>query len=121
MTYYQVQIFYTSKPRATLEEASMHLGIIEAQVEKTLDESGLVWRHAYSWPDGSCYKWVKSDMDVGKLYPKMLETFAPIEGFVDVSITEDDPLSDPYKMKRVGEQFVDVKTLQEYFEDAATL
>jgi hypothetical protein len=64
-----IQFLYdgpTSGPNPT-EEASRVLDKAESAVERKLNENNIQFRHAYSWPDRSLYKYVKTEKTVEEL------------------------------------------------------
>lgn len=65
MNHFSVEFYhpgpYTSFPDE--DETTKSALRYDALIERTLKEAGFDLRHQYSWPDGSCYKYVRSDKD----------------------------------------------------------
>lgn len=84
----------------------------EKQVKKIGETLGYKVAHQYGWPDGSLYKWVRTDKtqrevtgEWNKLISEQIDEGGLLRG---VTVTEDDPNSDPWKSG--------CKTLAEYMD-----
>ena len=80
--------------------ADFVLSLAERLVESTLKQNGIEFRHQYSWPDGSLYKWTK----VEESY--RLESIKWPKGIRLASLTEVDERYESYTTGvTVGELF----------------
>ena len=104
------------------DEASEASFAAEKKVEQALKAADITFKHQYSYPDGSLYKWISSHLSIDTLKDKIEKALAVQEvqdGDVNVSLNYlyvDDPASDPYKHKKVKGKYVSCKTLAEYME-----
>lgn len=96
------------------DKANKQLVSAERIVEKLLKEAGITFKHAYSYPDGSLYKYIKTDLDEGQLRQTLERIFQGAEVHVN-QIYKSCPMENPYKFRKVDEKCVEVKTLMEYF------
>lgn len=87
----------------------------EAVVERTLKALGLNYKHAYSFPDGSLYKYVKSDLGHTELCQLVIDALAGSDVCVS-TVFDELPESNPHKLVRRNGEWVEFKTLEEYFE-----
>jgi len=62
--------------------ADFVLSLAERLVESTLEQNGIEYRHQYSWPDGSLYKWARVEKSF------RLETIEWPKGIRLASLTE---------------------------------
>lgn len=51
-------------PDVELDHGSFFLIAAEEYVAKLAEKAGIEMQHAYSWPDGSCYKYVRSQHQI---------------------------------------------------------
>lgn len=75
MKYYSVAFFYPG-PRSNSgedHEASKVASAAEREVHNRLKSLGCEARHEYSWPDGTLYLYVKTDMSGSDLQSKFGE------------------------------------------------
>lgn len=96
--------------------ASFHhnsdLSKAEKEAEKVMEELSIKFKHQYSYPDGSCFKWIDSDVLVRDL-ENMLNTRLTHS---KVELHVDDPNRKPWKVHRVGDRYVQYQTLEEYMK-----
>lgn len=131
MPIYSVQVYYSHKrfyfggdgihiDFASEEESEKRHACVEAKVEERLDFARYTWRHEYSWPDGSIFKWIETDIDMDRLRADLDALFKTIEHYVEVIVTVSDPKEYPYKFRRDKKtgKFEEVKTLEEYMSYA---
>ncbi len=92
---------------ATSDAAEKALDDAVKIVNDTLNSLDLKHAHQYCWPDGSLYKYIRSDLDVEALKKKLTNAFDNIVSNVRLDILVlADPNEDPAKC--------DYKTLAEY-------
>ncbi|MFA5053157.1 MAG: hypothetical protein WC565_03820 [Parcubacteria group bacterium] len=86
--------------------ADFVLSLAERLVESTLEQNGIEYRHQYSWPDGSLYKWTKVEESF------RLETIKWPKGIRLASLTEVGERYESYTTGvTVGELFKERKSL----------
>jgi hypothetical protein len=96
------------------KKANQQLIKAEKIVEAALKKTKLNFKHAYCYPDGSLYKYVKTDLTEERLRQVLTNALQGTKVGVGF-IYKECPLSDPFKVKKVGGQFVKCRTLWEYF------
>ena len=98
MNYFMVQFGYDG-PRSNFPEskkANDACWKAGDQAEALLRSiPGIKVAHAYSWPDGSCYKYACGDMSKDELYQEAHKRLT--EFLYSVLVTEQDPEKDPFK------------------------
>lgn len=114
MNYFSIEFHY-SGPKGmgadeSFNDSPIHKALADAEIHVVtkLAEAGIDWRHEYSWPDGSLYKFVRSNLPREEL----LESLRKLINKDDVnvaSVTEISPNKDPLKH--------DFSTVKSYFED----
>lgn len=89
----------------------------DRRIEKILTKANLKWRHAYSWPDGSIYKYVEFDGIWDSLLNVLLPLFSnkPWQwpGRLQVDLSIRDPEDESQSMY----QYFEVTTLREYMDE----
>lgn len=90
LNYYLLDFFYKGpfSNSGVGGGASRALVTAEKAVVKTLARGGFDFRHAYSWPDGSLYFYLRTDLS-GKEVEGQLEAAFPIESNVHVAKVHD--------------------------------
>ena len=63
--YFLLDFSYSGrKSSQPFEDTSQVLSEAVSKVEQWLTSIGFQWRHAYDWTDGSCYKYIKTDLTI---------------------------------------------------------
>lgn len=126
MPYYDVAFGYTDSCQCDSGEgvtityyvdgdkANKQLMEADSTVEKLLKEAGVNSKHAYGYPDGSLYKYIKTDLDEEQLRQTLEKIFQGTDIRIS-QIYKSCPLEKPYKSRLVNGKCVEVKTLMEYF------
>jgi hypothetical protein len=126
MNYYDVGFYYPGQlqniPLDTETQADRDLIAAEKFVEEKLFKSDLTYAHAYSWPDGSLYKYIASELDQGELRNKLRSIFGDGQDPPHISVEniyKSEPTEDPHKFNQATG--INYNTLQEYMEAARIL
>lgn len=106
MYYYQIEFdYYSSSFHTDSREAEEDLYIAEKEVNRILKETKVLFKHAYCWPDGSLYKFVKCTKEE---LEKVKDAFNNQSDICRIrNIREQEPTTNPYKHG--------CSTLEEYF------
>jgi hypothetical protein len=101
MKYYMVLFSYPGPFDGTCSspEADEALSLAEKHVETVLKGGNIHFKHAYSWPDGSLYKYVQSELCASALWAILLELFRVSGG--NVSPRFPDELAEDYRVSQV--------------------
>jgi hypothetical protein len=112
MNYFQLGFGYVgsivtivSENKAT-HKASVELEAAIQKVMEALDAIEVEHLHAYAWPDGSLYRFIRTEMGEQELCTKINEALG--EGLCIEDVYVQSPEKDPYKGN--------CNTLEEYFE-----
>ena len=112
MRYVQIDFYYhCSDPHSWLAGSESSIQCVEANesVERAMDDLGIEWRHAYTFPDGSLYKYARTEMSDAELQLKLDAALLEKEIRVNGIYTYADPESvDPHKLNK--------SSLKELFE-----
>ena len=107
--YYDVSFIYPGPTSNSIDDtfdesmANLDAGRIVMNAGKTLQ---LNMKHAYGWPDGSLWKFIKTDLSIDTIRDSL--NLALEDNNISVGvIVEKDPASDPWKAGS--------KTLEDYF------
>jgi len=76
------------------------------EVEGALDRAGVEHLHAYAWPDGSLYRFIRTELDWPELHDKISAELG--ENLNLLSVYNKNPSDNPYKFG--------CPTLKDYFE-----
>jgi len=96
------------------EAENKRLHSAEEYVEEQLRNHDIKFRHAYSWPDGSLYKYIQSDLELSALREQLLKFLGVGEvRLCQLDVT--DPQEKPWKYNRRTRQ--EYATLEEYMND----
>lgn len=85
----------------------------EQFVESILANSGVEFLHEYSWPDGSCYKYVRSELTPEQLKKHLNLHFIPSTYSVG-SVNKISENQKPYKAN--PSTYKEFSSLKEYFD-----
>ena len=113
MAYFIVEFSYTgprvniiSDNKATDDASDALIAADQLVMDKLQLEQGIQCKHAYSWPDGSLYKYVKTDLEQEQLTQLLNRVFEG-SGIQVTSVAANQPGDDPMKHG--------CRTLDEYF------
>jgi len=96
------------------EKAQRALTAAENEVDSAL--KGLETKHAYSWPDGSLYKYIRIDgpVDISVLRQALAALLKPHPTVKVIDVCESSADSNPHKGCPYCPEWM--KTLEEYFD-----
>lgn len=116
MRYVQIDFYYhCGDPHNWLAGSESSIQCVEANedVEKAMDSLGIEWRHAYTFPDGSLYKYARTEMSDAELQLKLDAVLSGKNIRVNGIYVYADPEDvNPHKFNERGP----VRSLKELFE-----
>lgn len=90
-------------------DPSLKLLAAEKAVEKLFETLKIDFLHEYSWPDGSLYKYVRTELDSETLKSKLCSQLSNYPELVSIYINEVNPNTNPWKHG--------YSTVKKYFEN----
>lgn len=85
-------------------------------VEFVLTSSGVEFLHEYSWPDGSCYKYVRSNLTSDELKKHLNFYFIPSK-YEIMKVIQVAESTNPYKVNpNTYEKFSSIKEYFDFFQ-----
>lgn len=79
MNYFTVEFYYQGPfanfPDSTTHPEMQRLSAAESKAELGLVLNKIQFKHAYSWPDGSLYKYIRTELSEEEMLKKLKDIF----------------------------------------------